>query len=187
MTTGLGTPDDKVRVRSDLRGRPSYGQAGTATTVRLDGRRNPPGRDTVAVMRTLAVRLRPGEDLKEALAALVAGERIQAGYILTCVGSLGRLALRLAGARRRYEAEGSFEIVSLVGTLGQGDMHVHLSASDAEGRTLGGHLINGCVVRTTAELVVAVDERYVFDREPDPGTGFAELVVRERPAAAGTD
>lgn len=134
---------------------------------------------------TLALRLRPGDDLKQALAALVAGEEIQAGYILTCVGSLGRLALRLAGAKQRFEADGPFEIVSLVGTLGQGEMHVHLSASDAEGRTFGGHLINGCVIHTTAELIVAVDDAYVFAREPDPETGFAELVVRDRTAPMG--
>jgi predicted DNA-binding protein with PD1-like motif len=130
-------------------------------------------------MRTLALRLRPGQDLKEALVEVVARERIAAGYVLTCVGSLSRLSLRLAGAGRRSATEGLFEIVSLVGTLGLAGVHLHLSASDGDGRTVGGHLISGCVVRTTAEVVLAHDDRLVFDREPDPETGYDELVVRE--------
>jgi predicted DNA-binding protein with PD1-like motif len=34
------------------------------------------------------------------------------------------------------------------------------------------------VVRTTAEVVVGADDRLRFDREPDPETGYDELVVR---------
>jgi uncharacterized protein len=133
-------------------------------------------------MRTLAIRLVPGHDLKQALVGLVARERIEAGYVLTCVGSLERLALRLAGASRRYAAEGPFEIVSLVGTLGQDGVHLHLSAAGADGRTVGGHLVDGCIVRTTAEVVLADDDRYHFGRAPDAQTGYDELVVTERPA-----
>jgi predicted DNA-binding protein with PD1-like motif len=36
-------------------------------------------------MRTIAVRLRPGADLKGELLALAAHERVQAGWVLTCV------------------------------------------------------------------------------------------------------
>jgi len=35
-------------------------------------------------------------------------------------------------------------------------------------------------VRTTAEVVVAADDRLVFCREHNPATGYDELVVRER-------
>jgi hypothetical protein len=35
-------------------------------------------------------------------------------------------------------------------------------------------------VRTTAEVVVAADDRLVFAREHDSATGYDELVVRER-------
>jgi hypothetical protein len=34
-------------------------------------------------------------------------------------------------------------------------------------------------VRTTAEVVLAADDRLVFARERDPATGYDELVVRE--------
>jgi len=39
-------------------------------------------------MRTLAVRLRPGQDLRRELEALVERERVAAAYVLTCVGSV---------------------------------------------------------------------------------------------------
>jgi uncharacterized protein len=39
-------------------------------------------------MRTIAVRLRPGADLKAKLAPLAAREGVRAGWMLTCVGSL---------------------------------------------------------------------------------------------------
>jgi uncharacterized protein len=129
-------------------------------------------------VRTVAVRLRPGQDLRGELLAVAERERIQAGWVLTGVGSLSRATLRLAGAARHATLEGDLEIVALVGTLAQGGSHLHLAVADDHGATVGGHLAEGCVVRTTAEVVVGADDRLRFDREPDPDTGYDELVVR---------
>ena len=112
------------------------------------------------------------------LLAIAERERIQAGWVLTGVGSLSRATLRLAGAARHARLEGDLEIVALVGTLAQGGSHLHLAVADDHGTTVGGHLTNGCVVRTTAEVVVGADDRLRFDREPDPETGYDELIVR---------
>jgi predicted DNA-binding protein with PD1-like motif len=130
-------------------------------------------------MRTIALRLRPGADLKGELLALAARERVRAGWVLTCVGSLSRARLRLAGGTEHAAWEGAFEIVALTGTLSQDGGHLHLAVADHQGRTLGGHLAEGCTVRTTAEVVVAADDRLRFAREHDPATGYEELVVRE--------
>lgn len=72
---------------------------------------------------------------------------------------------------------GRFEIVSLVGTLNP-DAHLHICLADTEGRTVGGHVLGGLELFTTAEVVVgeAVDLR--FTREMDERTGFPELVVQ---------
>ncbi len=53
-----------------------------------------------------------------------------------------------------------------------------MSIADAGGRVFGGHVAAGCIVRTTAEIVVAhlPGERYT--REHDDATGFPELVIR---------
>jgi predicted DNA-binding protein with PD1-like motif len=131
-------------------------------------------------MRTIALRLRPGADLKAELLALAAHERIRAGWMLTCVGSLSRVRLRLAGGAEHATWQGAFEIVALTGTLSQDGGHLHLAVADHQGRTFGGHLAEGCTVRTTAEVVMAADDRVVFAREHDPATGYDELVVRER-------
>ena len=131
-------------------------------------------------MRTIAVRLRPGADLKAELAALAAREGVRAGWVLTCVGSLSRVRLRLASGAEHRTWQGPFEIVALTGTLSPDGGHLHLAVADHQGRTVGGHLAEGCTVRTTAEVVLAADDRLVFAREHDPATGYDELVVRER-------
>jgi predicted DNA-binding protein with PD1-like motif len=131
-------------------------------------------------MRTIAIRLRPGADLKRELVALAARERVQAGWVLTCVGSLSQARLRLAGGTEHATWQGPFEIVALTGTLSQDGGHLHLAVADQHGRSLGGHLAEGCAVRTTAEVVLGADDRLVFAREHDSATGYEELVVRER-------
>jgi uncharacterized protein len=131
-------------------------------------------------MRAIALRLRPGADLKGELLALATRERIRAGWVLTCVGSLSQARSRLAGGTDHATWQGAFEIVALTGTLSQDGGHLHLAVADHRGRTVGGHLAEGCTVRTTAEVVLAADDRLVFAREHDPATGYEELVVRQR-------
>ncbi|HEX8134211.1 MAG TPA: hypothetical protein VF880_12400 [Actinomycetes bacterium] len=60
-----------------------------------------------------------------------------------------------------------------------------LAVADDRGATVGGHLADGCVVRTIAEVVLGADDRLRFDREPDPDTGYDELVVRQVEEPAG--
>jgi predicted DNA-binding protein with PD1-like motif len=102
------------------------------------------------------------------------------GLGATCVGSLSRVRLRLASGAEHRTWQGPFEIVALTGTLSPDGGHLHLAVADHQGRTVGGHLAEGCVVRTTAEVVLGADDRLVFAREHDPATGYDELVVRER-------
>jgi predicted DNA-binding protein with PD1-like motif len=130
-----------------------------------------------------ALRLRPGDDLREALLTYVAQYGLEAGAVLTCVGSLTTVALRLANQKGATLYHGHFEIVSLVGTLSAaGGSHLHLAVADSTGRTLGGHLLAGCRVYTTAEIVLAALPALKFTRETDPTFGYKELVVK--PAAA---
>ena len=132
-------------------------------------------------LEVAALRLMPGEDLKQALVAWVEREEVGAACVLTCVGSLSAAHLRYAGQAEGTRISAPLEILSLVGTLGRGGLHVHLSVADPHGQTRGGHVLDGCLVRTTAELVLGVLPSLVFDREPDPQTGYAELVVRREP------
>ncbi|HEY9088489.1 MAG TPA: PPC domain-containing DNA-binding protein [Anaerolineaceae bacterium] len=131
-------------------------------------------------MRTFALRLPPGADLKQELVRVTTDQQLQAGFVLTCVGSLRLAALRLADQPDTTLYEGKFEIVSLVGTLCPDGPHLHISISDGQGVTIGGHLQDGSQVYTTAEIVIGELEDSRFTREADPLSGYDELVVRAR-------
>lgn len=128
-------------------------------------------------MKTYAIRLKPGEDLKMRLDEVA--ENWSAACILTAVGSLTKVSIRYANCDAVEELNGHFEIVSLVGTLGSCGSHLHLSISDREGNTIGGHLKEGSTIYTTAEIVIGILDEWTFSREPDATTGYPELVIKE--------
>ena len=70
------------------------------------------------------------------------------------------------------------EILSLAGTLAPDGAHLHIAVANSTGTVAGGHLSCGTLVRTTAELVVALLPGWVFQRVLDPATGYPELHVR---------
>ena len=135
-------------------------------------------------MRVHVLRLRPGQDLLRSLAAFAEEKQIRAGVVLTTVGSLHETRLRLANRPGLTVKKGKAEIVSLVGTIDARSAHLHLSVSDGRGRTFGGHLVEGCPVYTTAEIVIGEMPELRFSREKDlGGSGYEELKVdvMERP------
>lgn len=133
-------------------------------------------------MRAHAFRLTPGTDLRGELEHLTQTHALRAACILSCVGSLARAHLRMPGAAGDPEAFATFveplEIVSLAGTLGPDGPHVHISLARADGACIGGHLAPGCIIHTTAELVIGELPEVEFRRSPDPATGYRELSVR---------
>jgi predicted DNA-binding protein with PD1-like motif len=76
---------------------------------------------------------------------------------------------------------GDLEILSLSGTLSADGAHLHIAVADSEGAVIGGHLCAGSLVRTTAELVIGLLPEWLFSRELDPATGYAELAIKDRP------
>ncbi|MCA9795687.1 MAG: DNA-binding protein [Candidatus Eremiobacteraeota bacterium] len=128
-------------------------------------------------MEGQALRLGPGQDLKKELIRYTQEHHLEAGAIVTCVGSLERVVLRLADQPDGTTFEGKFEIVSLVGTLSPDGVHLHMAVSDSKGHTVGGHLMEGCRVYTTAEIVIAELKDTHFRRVLDPRTGYPELDI----------
>jgi hypothetical protein len=51
--------------------------------------------------------------------------------------------------------------------------------SDHDGRVTGGHVREGCIVLTTAEIVVALLPGFRFGREFDTVTEYRELVIED--------
>lgn len=131
-------------------------------------------------MKTYAFRLNPGQDLRSGIDAFVKENRIMAGVILTCVGNLKKVVLRMPGGKMVKTYEGSFEIASVVGTLESGNSHIHMSLSDLNGNVFGGHLKEGSLIGVTAEVVIGELDNVVFTRKLDKQTGYDELVVKNQ-------
>jgi predicted DNA-binding protein with PD1-like motif len=128
-----------------------------------------PSQHIFSSIYAVTIRLHPGQDLKGALDAFVRAEQCSAACIITCVGSLQQAAI----------LTGKFEIISLTGTLSPMASHLHISISDSAGKMIAGHLKEGSVIYTTAEIVIGVLPDVVYSRETDVTYGFKELVVKD--------
>jgi len=134
-----------------------------------------------SAVRMRAYRLGPGADLKRALVSLVRADGLQAAFIATCVGSLVRARLRLPSAAGEPDEVlslgGPMEIVSLTGTLSPEGLHLHIALARRDGQCVGGHVVDGCIVHTTAELVLGELTDLAFRRPTDGETGHHELSI----------
>ncbi|HWP11000.1 MAG TPA: PPC domain-containing DNA-binding protein [Ramlibacter sp.] len=133
-------------------------------------------------MNVHVLRLAPGDDLRGALEAsfaeLARVHGIAAACIVSAVGSLSQAILRYADKAGGSEIQGPLELLMLSGTLSADGAHLHASVADDHGAVKGGHLLPGCIVRTTAEVVIALLPGWEFRRELDVATGAKELVAR---------
>ena len=131
-------------------------------------------------MRNYTFRLRSGQDLFDSIEAFVKDKRVEAGCVLSGVGSLTHAAIRLANREYTSEYDGYFEIVSMTGTVSIHGSHLHISVSDGDGKTVGGHFESGCKIYTTAEIVIAVFEEVIYKREFAEDSGYDELAIYDR-------
>ncbi len=130
--------------------------------------------------RFYALRLEPGTDVLGAIQDFVATNALGAVAIVTVVGSLTDAFIRYANQPEGTLTQGHFEIVSMVGTVEPTGAHVHLSLSDGTGAMFGGHMLPGCLVYTTAEVVLAHLQDFTFVRVPCAKSGYDELAVRNK-------
>lgn len=127
-------------------------------------------------MKTHAFRLTKGQDLKQEIVKYCKENKIYAGYIACCVGCVDELNIRLAGGELFFKDKNDYEIVSITGTLSKDGVHIHASFSDITGKTIGGHLSDGCIINTTAEIILHELDT-MFTREYDASTGYKEIVM----------
>ena len=127
--------------------------------------------------KTVVARIDRGEEILDKLHELAEKEHIK----LASVQALGATNDFTVGVfnteTRQYAANrftGSFEIVSLVGTVNTMDRqfyaHLHMSAGNEKGEVFGGHL-NRAVVSATCEMVLHLIDGTV-DRRFDAVTGL---------------
>ena len=123
---------------------------------------------------TIVARIDKGEEILEQVKRIARKEQIK----LASVQALGAVSQFTAGIFKTEEKEyianefnGSFEIVSLTGTIntmnGEFYCHLHMSAGNHKGEVFGGHL-NKALVSATCEMIITVIDGTVdryFDEE----------------------
>ena len=128
----------------------------------------------------LPLRLLPDQDLKLELARIAEKNQLAAGFVVSGIGSLSSLKLRMANSQTILEKDEAFEILSLQGTLSKNGIHLHMSVADSKGHLFGGHVVPGCKINTTAEILIVECDGYEFKREADPTTGYLELGIYKK-------
>lgn len=127
-----------------------------------------------------AIRLKENDDLKKSIKKYAKEHNIEAGCVLSGVGCVKHAHIRLAKAVSFLDEDKDYEIVSITGTISKDGLHIHISLSDEEGNTIGGHLSDGTIINTTCELVILELPNYTFTREFDSNTGYDELVINKK-------
>jgi len=131
-------------------------------------------------MKLFALRLKPNQDLQQGLKEFAIAHQLQAAFILSGIGSFQQVAIRFADQPTSTILTGRFELLSLQGTLSIHGMHLHMAIADSQGNTLGGHVTSGCIIYTTAEIIIGECEDLIFLRTPDEQTGFLELDIQPK-------
>ena len=131
-------------------------------------------------MKTHCFRLRRGQDLMLSLKEYAEKSQLKAGVILSAVGCVSQARMRDAGGVNIREIKRPLEIVSLMGTISKERTHLHISFSGEDLSTIGGHLVEGCIINTTAEIVILELDKVSFHSEFDEETGYQELIINEQ-------
>lgn len=135
---------------------------------------------TTTTGRVLVARLEPGEDILKSIEKLVNEYSISSGHF-SLIGAVSRTHLgyfdRQANIYKDFVLDEDLEIVSCIGNISRHNdervIHAHVVASDEKGRCYGGHLMEGCIVSVTIEIVIT--EFPMMRRALDEVTGLKLL------------
>lgn len=130
--------------------------------------------------RMICKRLHRGEDLLIAIKNLAASEKLDAAVVLSAVGCVSKFRVRDASGVTIQELDEDCEILSLNGTVSQTRTHLHIACSKKDLSTIGGHLVEGCIINTTCELILAELPNIRFGVEQDKTTGYDEIIFQTK-------
>ena len=125
----------------------------------------------------IVVRIDRGEEIHEQLRKVCLQEKVT----LASVSGIGAINDLVSGVwdveKKAYFSNhftGVYEVTNLTGTIttmnGEYYPHLHISAGDAQGHVVGGHL-NSAVVSATSEIVLHLMDGTV-ERKFDPQVGL---------------
>ncbi|MHA1638033.1 MAG: PPC domain-containing DNA-binding protein [Candidatus Thorarchaeota archaeon] len=135
--------------------------------------------------RTFVTRMMPGEDILKTIELLVSKENISAGQ-LSLIGAVGKATLgyfdRVSKQYKSFTINEDLEVVSCMGNIsktkdGSPVVHAHMIVADEKGKCYGGHLMPGCEVSVTIEMVINVFDGEMI-RAKDPETGLNLLDIK---------
>ena len=123
---------------------------------------------------TIIARIDKGEEILEQVKASALKEQIRLAHV-QALGAVNQFTVGVFKTQEKEylanDFEGSYEIVSLTGTINTMDgafyCHLHMSAGNDKGEVFGGHL-NRAVVSATCEMVITLVDGTVdraFDEE----------------------
>ena len=130
-------------------------------------------------MQTLPLRLFPGDDLRKSVEQALIKNGGKAAFVIAGIGSLKPACLRLANQDQPGIFPGNFEILTLMGSVAPDGAHLHISVADESGKVTGAHVSYGCIIDTTAEILLVILPEWSFSREMDAATGFPELIIEK--------
>lgn len=126
------------------------------------------------------LRLLPHQDLKKEIQNFCQNNQISAASIVSVVGSLEKLNIRLANSNQYLTKNEKFEILSLQGLISAEGIHLHMTVADERAQVFGGHLMDDNIIFTTCEIVFLIMPELEFAREVDNSTGYKELSIRKK-------
>ncbi len=135
-----------------------------------------------SAIRVFPLRLSPNMDVLSHIRTLINKNGLRSVFIMTCVGSVKAVRLRMANSTDTIDLKTEHEIVSLVGTFDSEGAHIHGSFSNRTGQVIGGHVMHDypMIVYTTVEIMLAECENVIFTREMDYESGYPELVINKK-------
>jgi uncharacterized protein len=139
----------------------------------------PAGFQEVSAGRGFVGRLETGSDLVDEIERFCAEHHVLAAQV-TVIGAVRRARYAYYEQHdRRYrelETRTHHEIVGFTGNISLREdrpfLHAHATFADADGVTVGGHLVRGCEV-FAAEVMIREIDGVSLVRMPDDETGLA--------------
>jgi len=128
--------------------------------------------------RIIVARLMPKEDIVKGTIRTAMEAKVESS-VFSIIGTLRKARLGFFLGKGQYkpiEFNESLEIVSLVGNTSKKDgevtVHAHMVVADSEGKAYGGHVMDGCLIDATGELVMIELQDIQLRRKPDVATGL---------------
>jgi predicted DNA-binding protein with PD1-like motif len=127
--------------------------------------------------RVIVIRLEPGEDILTSIEKIVEESKLLSGH-LSLIGAVSRVHLGYFDVHQKvykdFTIDEDLEVVSCVGNISRLKddyvVHAHVVASDVNGKCYAGHLMEGCTVSVTIEIVIT--EFTEMSRARDETTGL---------------